>query len=144
MHALIPELNRVVLALAPQHVARSHAPASFDELMRAGAPLPVWEGASGDTIWGDARVNHAFRAWHDDAHRRGLCDFSIDGEARACEIQCRDILAAYPRAPQLWLDTMRAEVNGQVQFFVTNGAFPIDQTGLVRAILRGQGYNVGG
>lgn len=142
MHALLPELNAVVLGLAPQYTARPQAPETFGELMRAG-PLTVWDGASDRTIWGDARVNHAFRAWHDARHIDGLCAFDPEGEARACELQCRDILAAYPRAPQLWLDAVRAEVNGQVQFYVNTGTFPVDQVALVRAILRGQGYSIG-
>jgi hypothetical protein len=142
MRALIPELNSVVLGLAPQYTARPQAPETFQELMRA-EQLTVWDGASDRTIWGDARVNHAFRAWHDARHIDGLCAFDPEGEARACEMQCRDILAAYPRAPKLWLDAIRAEVNGQVQFYVNTGAFPSDQVALVLSILRSHGHNIG-
>lgn len=146
MRALIPELNGVVLGLAPRHTAiPMTGELTFEDVMRMPRdPFPVWDGASDATIWGDARVNHAFRAWHDARHIDGLCAFDPEGEARACELQCRDILAAYPRAPQLWLDAIRAEVNGQVQFYVNTGTFPVDQVALVRAILRGQGYSIGG
>lgn len=143
MHALIPELNRIVLEMAPAHIARPEAPSTFAELMRAGVnPLPVWDGASDATIYGDARVNHAARAWHDSAHVRGLFDWTPEGEAQACELQCRDILLCYPQAPKLWLDTLRAEVNGQVQFFTTTGVFPSDQKALVVEILRSNGHTI--
>lgn len=135
----IPHLNQVILALAPAFEARDDAPGTFDLLRHARAVrpiLPVYDGASLHTIYRDPHVNHAFRAWHDDCHlREGGHDFSPAGEARACELQCRDILKFWPQAPAAWLKIIRAEVTGQVEYFERHGVFPVDQAAFINSIL---------
>lgn len=140
MRALIPEFNRVILELAPRYDARPLAPASLADLMRLDlerAPLPVWEGASDATIYGDARVNHAFRAWHDAAHIAGAHAFTLEGEADTCAAQKRDVLAAYPRAPMSWLALLDAEIIGQAAHYARTGEFVTDQNAFMRDALRG-------
>lgn len=69
MMPFIRELNIAILAMAPPFEARATAPATFREVMDCATSgrVVVWDGASDATIYGDARVNHAFRAWHDAA-----------------------------------------------------------------------------
>ena len=94
------ELNQAILALAGGHVAQAVAPATFRDLMRVGhaAVLPVWEGASDRTLYGDPRINHAARAWHDRAHLAGGFDFTPAGERAACALQLRQLEAFAPSA----------------------------------------------
>lgn len=137
MRALIPEFNNVILRLAPAFEARATAPSTLAGLMslETGAALPVWEGASDCTIYGDARVNHAFRAWHDATHRAGAFGFTLEGERATREAQARAVLQLYPRAPKAWLALLRAEIDGQAEFFAANGFFPADQFAFVREAL---------
>lgn len=125
MRALIPEFNAAILAMAPSHIARPIAPSTYAELVQS--PGIVWDGASDATIYGDARINHAFRAWHDHCHVLGNHDFSLAGERAAADLQCAQLLALYPRAPSAWLRLIHAEVTGQVEYFAVNGVFPLDQ-----------------
>lgn len=140
MRALLPEFNRVILELAPRHEARALAPDSLAKLSACAAERPsggliVWEGESARTIYADARVNFAFRAWHDATHVNGGHAFDLAGEAATCADQVRAVLAAYPSAPQAWLALLRAEVNGQAAHFARFGSFPLDQVQFVRAQL---------
>lgn len=134
MRALVPEFTRLVFEFAPRFDARPIAPATLADLLALdrAAPLPVWEGASDYTIHGDARANHAFRAWHDAAHIATHGRFTLAGERDVCERQKRDILERYPRAPRLWLDLLDAEINGQADYFAAHGEFPADQVSFVR------------
>ena len=134
MRALVPEFNAAIFALAPAHVARPIAPSTFADL-RACPSLIVWDGASDITIYGDARVNHAFRAWHDSCHLLGGFDFTLTGERNAANLQCAQLLAAYPRAPRHWLRLIHAEVTGQAEYFANYGVFPLDQLLFVKQYL---------
>lgn len=124
------DLNSLVLAFAPPHDARATAPASLPELMAhasLGGSLAVWDGASECTIYGDARVNHAFRAWHDAAHIAGGFGFTLEGERAACEYQIAQARAVFPRLPEWIVRALRAEVTGQAEYFAAHGTFPADQ-----------------
>lgn len=121
-------INSAILSLAPAHVARALAPASFSDLMRAhDAPLPVWDGASDQTIFRDARVNHAFRAWHDATHRAGHFDFTLAGEIATAKAQKVALGLRYPSAPAWAYRLIDAEVAGQAEYFAAHGRFPMDQ-----------------
>lgn len=138
---MLRDLAQIVLAHAPLHVARERAPSTFAELAsHDGRELVVWEGASDATIFGDARVNHAFRAWHDATHKRHAFGFTLAGERATCEAQCAELLALWPLASPL-AAVIRCEVIGQAEYFATHGAFPLDQIGFARAYLARQ--NVG-
>lgn len=119
------QFNQAILFLAPLHVTRGHAPGTFEEIMQA--PGIVWEGASDATVFGDARVNHAFRAWHDAHHIAGQFDFSLTGEIATMRAQQRDLVRAFPSCPAWALDIIAAEVQGQAEYFAAHGAFPLDQ-----------------
>lgn len=136
MRSIDPAFNACILALAPVHTARSVAPSTFLDLVRC-RDLIVWDGASDHSIYGDPRVNHAFRAWHDTCHLLGGHDFTLRGEHDAAELQIRQMLGLYPRAPKLWLGIIRAEVTGQAEFFARTGAFPVNQAAFVADYLRG-------
>src|SRR4051812_44598719 len=117
--ALLPDLNRAILTLAPLHVAGALAPSSFRELMGAER-LTVWDGASDATVYGDARVNHAFRAWHDAAHVAGKFPFSLTGEIATAEYQLAQLREAFPRHPVAWDALIRAEVIGQAEYYAAH------------------------
>lgn len=122
------ELRRAILRLAPNHTARDTAPSSWDELARyRGNVLPVWSGESERTIWGDARVNYAFRAWHDSTHRALSADFTLAGETRVIEAQISALITLYPSAPNWLARLLRIEGIDQVIEFQCSGRFPADQ-----------------
>lgn len=127
----------IIMSLAPRFEARAGSWEGFN--VTAATPIgefaafiarrgimTVWDGASDKTIWRDARVNHAFRAWHDECHIRMNAGFTLAGERLACEEQCRELLAAHPRAFAL-ANVIRAEVIGQAEHFAATGEFPEDQ-----------------
>lgn len=121
-------LNAAILSLAPAHVARGVAPGTFADLMACDASaLPVWEGASDATIFKDARVNHAFRAWHDATHRTGAHAFTLAGEIATAQDQKRAIALRYPSAPAWVYRLIDAEITDQALYFARTGAFPADQ-----------------
>lgn len=126
MRPIDADLNRAIMLLAPRFEARDVAPETFQGLLNGPRGL-VWAGASDATIYADARVNWAMRAWHDGHHIAGMHDFSLAGERAACEAQCRELLLLYPRAPMRWLTILRAEVIGQAEHYAETGAFPVDQ-----------------
>lgn len=126
-------LNVIPFLFAPPHVARTHAPSTFAELITARAQtvcLPVWEGASDQTIWGTPQANHAFRAWHDACHVLGGFDYSLEGERATARMQCQQLeqrcLGRAARA--VWWDVV-----AQAEHFAVTGAFPGDQIALARA-----------
>lgn len=124
----------IIMTIAPRFEARplvlevdaSTSVAQFAAFVATRGVMTVWDGASDRTIWRDARVNHAFRAWHDDCHLRVAAPFTLAGERRACEEQIRQLLAAYPGAHAI-ARTIYVEVIGQAEHYATFGTFPEDQ-----------------
>jgi hypothetical protein len=139
MRAFDRELNRVILELAPRHVARAYslnadantAPEALAQMF-TGDGFLVFDGGSDATIYADPRVNFAFRAWHDMHHIKAARGFTLPAERDVCESQLRELVAAYPRAPRAWLDLIRAEIIGQAEHFARFGEFPIDQAAFIR------------
>jgi hypothetical protein len=141
MRALVPEFNTVILAMAPRFEARAVAPSSLAELVQCHAErgpsgLIVWEGESTRTVYADAAVNHAFRAWHDAWHVAGRVGFDLEGERATCNAQKAAVLRAFPRAPLRWFALLDAEINGQAEYFARTGAFPADQVEFTADALR--------
>lgn len=130
---LDPDLCRIIAALAPEHEVRDHAPDTLQGVL--AHPGIVYAGSSDQTIYGDPCVNWAFRAWHDAEHACGLFDFTLAGEALACEAQIKRLLQSYPRAPQSWVTIIRAEVIGQAVRYHETGSFPDDQFTFIRQAL---------
>lgn len=125
------ELNRLILKLAPKFQASDIAPSTFESLKeQASGSLVVWAGASDSTIYGDPKVNHAFRAWHDSIHLKLNSPFTLQGER----------IVALEQARLIGSETMGhlivAEVIGQAEYNLETGLFPIDQKAFVIAYLR--------
>lgn len=123
-------LNRLVLAQASRikWQASDTAPETFDALRRAYASLgyiPISTIGLETSIYGDARVNLAFRAWHDATHLQHGLGFNASDEIAVAHIQCASAGIARDRA-LLW-----ADIAGQVRYFETFGEFPNDQKAFV-------------
>jgi hypothetical protein len=77
------------------------APRTFDSLVahydKTGRVL-VWNGASDKTIFADAEVTFAFRAWRDSKFITARLPFTAEGEKAALELQKMDIRALYDGA----------------------------------------------
>lgn len=127
-------LNERIVQLAPKmfNVADC-APDTFDSLRHGNvAPLTVWSGASDVTVYGDCKVNFAFRAWHDELHLKLNAPFTLEGETRVALEQARllgsDNLAAI----------ILAEVVGQAEHFAKYGEFPVNQIDFILKYLAGK------
>lgn len=134
MFRLDAELNNKILKLAPKFDAMEYAPDTYERLashVSTGSRLVVWHGASESTIYGDARVNHAFRAWHDALHLKLGAAFDYDGEKRVALEQARLIDS------DAMARIILAEVVGQVDYVSKFGQFPIDQVEFVLQYLKG-------
>jgi hypothetical protein len=129
---LSSELNRKILKLAPRHTVSDIAPHSFETLKSAATSgLVVYSGGSDDTIYGDPRVNWAFRAWHDQLHLDLNAPFTLEGERLVGLEQARLI-----GGDRLGL-IMVAEVVGQIEYLEANGGFPVNQAEFLRNYLKG-------
>jgi hypothetical protein len=137
----IPDLNRLILSMAPCYEASPHAPQTDQELFARhlggkGALIRVWDGASDGSIYGDARVNHAFRAWHDSCHVIGRFPFTLQGETDTCELQIAQARQAWPNMPEVIARAIRCEVIGQADYFTEHGYFPEDQAAFFRSYMK--------
>lgn len=106
----------------------SNLPASREELRQivaSGEPIPVWSGASDNTIWGSHELNWRFRAWHDAHHVELAAEFDAAGEYRLAVHAVRLIHGEAEKAI-LW-----REIWGQVEYFTKHGFFPVDQVSFV-------------
>lgn len=92
----------------------------------------VWSGASDNTIYQDADVNHQFRAWHDWLHIGMQATFTKAGEANVCEKHKRQIdlylSHKYNKATRLKMHRLLdIEINGQVAELYNTGKFVTNQ-----------------
>jgi len=94
---------------------------AFEEVDKKWAnnePIPIWSGASDDTIWGSPLANWLFRVWHDSIHCKEGCWFGLDGEIDAAVHHMEQARKA--GCPELaavcWL-----EVAGQASWHHANG-----------------------
>ncbi len=125
------ELNSKILQIAPRHIAKSIAPSSFEELSRLLGTLVVYSEGSDQTIYGDNKVNHAFRAWHDYTHLRLNAPFTLEGETLVAKSQANHLGGYYG-------EIIMIEVIKQVEYFETHGHFPVNQTEFVLNHLKGK------
>lgn len=133
--------NRLVLAMAPQHIVACHAPETLNGIIQAHmqrGQLIIWSGASDRTIFGDARVNHAFRAWHDHHHIKGRHDFTLPGEVATMRAQVRSMFDTFGNndATRYFTRVLQCEVQGQAEQYARTGAFPIDQLAFTKEYLK--------
>lgn len=126
------ELNRRIIQLAPKHTASDNAPYSYETLRSAStSSLVVWSGASDKTIYGDASVNWAFRAWHDSLHLKLNAEFNESGERRVAFEQARLIGGG------TFGTILVGEIVGQAEYLNKYGQFPVDQVEFMRNYLKG-------
>lgn len=87
--------------------------------------IPIWTGASDNTIFGDPIVNAKFRALHDLAHLATNNSFTLEGETETVLYQ----IANLPKGKEF--DCARllleAEVIGQSRYYFANGGFIEEQ-----------------
>ena len=138
-------LNAAILHIADRLFPKGfdvspNAPETYEALLAHIAEtgrMCVGNGASENTIYADAEVNYAFRAWHDWCHWFGHYDFSLGGERQACELQKQHLRSLYCGGRNLkrWEAILDAEVIGQAEYQACHGEFPIDQLSFVQAYL---------
>jgi hypothetical protein len=123
----------------------SDAPNNYGELLQAAARwqyalgdvfLPVWDGASNDSIYGSAAANHAFRYWHDMGHIAHHCDFTPDGEFNLQFDHHLPIVADHFGIDSLEYRMYFADTIGQIEYVVENGRFPANQAQFVSTYVR--------
>ena len=104
------KLNYTVSALAP----------STEVDLFSGTGLVIWSGASDKSIYGDYRVNWAFRALHDTLHLKTGLGFDVDSEIELGRLQ----------ASQYTSDLMReliySQVSMQAMHYKSSGLFVMD------------------
>lgn len=96
----------------------------FEAVLEAYAeskPMPIWSGASHETIWGEPRFNHLFRAFHDSIHLFYNCEFTLDGELKASSIQT-ELCLKYGFIELAVI--MHIETGSQALHFDGDGDFP--------------------
>ena len=125
MQILSRSLNSYITkkaALIPWE-AKSFAPETIEDLIknyRERKIITIWDGASDNTIYGDPKVNFAFRAWHDYTHAILNTDFTLSGETVTALHQARQVGDKNG-------NIIIAEVVAQAQHFFDTGDFPADQ-----------------
>lgn len=85
--------------------------------------IHVWTGASENTIFGEERINHYFRAWHDYTHLVNNLGYDSVGESIVCDLQIQQL-------PTDWLferELLHIEVVGQIHYHALNHDFVKDQ-----------------
>jgi len=85
--------------------------------------IHVWTGSSENTIFGDPKINHMFRAWHDCTHIVNDLGYEPLNEILVGKIQAEQL----PYSWRFERDLIDAEVTGQVLYFVANNEFISDQ-----------------
>ena len=82
--------------------------------------FPVWNGASDQTIFDDAKGNYLFRAWHDLGHVLLNAPFNLEGEKQVSAWQESFL-------PKPYNLILHADVVGQTEYYQEYGDFPKDQ-----------------
>ena len=85
--------------------------------------IHVWTGESDGTIFGDATINHKFRAWHDYIHVTLGYGYDFIGESIVASIQASQLPSEWVFEKELVL----CEVVGQAQYFMQHNEFLKDQ-----------------
>ena len=89
------------------------------QIYRETGKIYIWKGESENTIFGNEKINHYFRAWHDYIHLNYNLGYSITEESIVCNIQKNQL-------PQDWYfekELINAEIIGQAHYFYKNNSF---------------------
>jgi hypothetical protein len=104
--------------------------ASLQACIERDGRITVWRGGSDATMFADAEINYAFRAWHDSRHARLNAEFDSAGELETMRAQIADLTALYAGHDRLaiWTRYLEIEIAGQFDFAAAHGGeFPADQ-----------------
>lgn len=128
------EFNHLILSQASKlnYSVSSLAPNSEVDLFNSGS-LVIWNGASDNTIWHDAKVNYAFRALHDALHLESRLGFSVPEEIELGRIQAN-------KYSGMLSDLIYTEVALQAKHFQVTGNFVSDQVSFTLSNLKAMGY----
>lgn len=133
-----PELCAFVRDSAPPHYATPNAPSNYRALRLwsrcRGGRLPVFDGGCENTIYPDARTNHAFRAWHDSIHLANDYDFSRKDEIRIGLIHMQQARRA--GLSQRDQDMLIADTIGQIEYYEKYGKYVENQVAFVGNVLK--------
>lgn len=142
--ALYPTFNSIVISacyfLMPNGFEKTNDATECDTLDKirkhfanTGRVL-VWQGASGDTIYGEAFTNHCFRAWHDWVYIVHNLPFTKEGELAVMRIQqehARILNTGIYKMKDYQMDIvyklLECEVKGQLDHFLTTGEYVKNQ-----------------
>lgn len=93
------------------------------------------------TIFADAEVNWAFRAWHDWTHYTIQAPFDLDGELAVAQRQIADLYRVFGhcRDADRFAKLIMCEVYGQARYYAEHGEFPADQRAFTRNWLNSEG-----
>lgn len=116
---MIRHINNLILSTAPRHIVADLAPSTFQDLLQSPS-LVIWSGESDNTIFGDARVNWAFRALHDALHLKTGIGFSPVEEIAIGRLQANQYSG-------LMADLVYIETAGQAEHYLKTGRFVSDQ-----------------
>lgn len=139
------------LNIATQAMARRLFPLGYDLTPHAmtgeetmadlntGRRLKVFSGASDQTIYADAEINHDARAWHDWAHWRYKLGFDLAGETAAAFVQVRHLCYYHGDGAETvdMAALLLCEIIGQAGFFLEHRSFPVDQVAFARRHVAG-------
>lgn len=99
---------------------------AFDQMKhhyKTTGKIVIWMGESDNTIFGEPKLNHIFRAWHDFIHVTYNQDFGFAGESMVGTIQIHQL-------PSDWLfekELLTSEILGQNQYYRQHKEFVKDQ-----------------
>lgn len=127
-------MNQMILNRASKirYEVKDIAPNTFEAMIKNYSErkvITVWSGGSDATIFSDAKVNYAFRAWHDATHVKHGYDFSLQGEASTAKIQCNELTTDIGQA------IIMTEVVEQARHFFDKGYFPLNQSEFMLQVL---------
>lgn len=118
------------------------APNTFTDLMVAyqfslenKKALPVFSGASDNTIYFDKQSNWGFRFWHDMVHCANKLDFSLQGEIQTANLQLIDVAKHFGQ-DSLEYKIFKIDTIGQATYSTLYGIFPDNQIEFVKHLLK--------
>lgn len=147
---IFSEVEAAVTAIAPDYRACSDAPDTWLALQTWYSDtypgtycdemsIPVWDGASEQTIYSTPAGNYSFRAWHDTLHLLLHLPFEYEAEKQLGDIHRATLQrfgCSVGACAAIWFDTA-----GQTEYEAKYGEFPTDQRAFVEACLNAL-YNI--
>lgn len=140
---VLDKASRLSKDLGFSYIDTEQAPNSFEDLQEAYKhsalthdPLPVFSGASDNTIYTSKEGNWAFRFWHDITHVANGLAFTLAEEVECSSIQAEQV-SKYFGTDSLEYRLFVADTIGQSVYAALHGGeFPKDQLSYVKTILR--------